>query len=1563
MRPPHRRPARRPALLSVEELEPRRAPAVLVNAHTLTFTDVDGDKVTITASRGDLAGKATFAHVGAGQQLQVLDLTDAAFQGANLTTAVIKAATGDGLVNIGRINATGRDLGKVVVKGDLGDIDCGDSDTTTAGLKLLSVRSMGRYGLATQNFAGDLDSHIQGALGALKVAGDINEAFLFVTGNVNADGTIGSVTIGGSLVGGVNTDRGEIRSSGAIGAVAIGRDVQGGAGINSGRIISGGKLASVTIGGSLLGGAQAGSGQISAGGDLGAVRVGHDVQGGAGLSSGFIGSNGKLAGVTIGGSLLGGSGDHSGQIFSGGDLGAVKIGHDVTGGSGTDSGKLDAGGKIASILIGGSLIGSAGLNSGAVFCFLGMGPVKIGHNVQGGAGSGSGEIFSSSIPFKIASVTIGGSLIGGAGQQSGLLSSGGDMGPVKIGRDVLGGSGHFTGFIIAVTLTSVSIGGSLIGSSGADSGAVEAADLGAVTIGHDVQGGSGEASGFIFSNSKIASVTIGGSLIGGSNTSSGEIVSQSDIGPVHIGHDLLGGSITGTASLDQSGYIESVGGRIASVFIGGSIIAGSDDSTGGSLTRNASIRAGDDLGSLTVRGSLVGNAGSHGDSFVIISARGQHTPGTGSDVAIGKIAVGGRVEFAQVFAGYDTSLLAKNADAQVGAVTVGGDWAASSLIAGAVNLGADDAPGGTGANADNVNFGDLHDHKITGGTDSPGIISTIGRITIAGQVFGTPKSLAAGDRFGFVAEQIGALKIGAAAFTLKAAPNTDGLLLGRTGDIALHEIGAAFAVAPLATASAKLVNATTVTYDDVDGDHVTVKFSQPVLNAGNVNTVFKFNTGMVNDGVPARQQLQLIDLTVLGTSGLNLTVTVKPGGGDRLANIGYINATGLDLGTVSVPGDLGRIDAGDADVATPGLKALAVRSLGRLGVDTQPAASATFTPGVHSQISGGLGSLTLKQDLAGASLDVTGAIGPVTIGGSLIGGSDTDSGKIHSDGGIGVVTIGHDVQGGSGINSGLIATGGQLAGVTVGGSLIGGSQSNSGQVSSTADLGPVKVGHNVLGGSGGGSGFIGTNGKLAGIIVGGSLLSGPGSFSGGILSRLDLGPVTIGGDVVGGATAQTGFVKSTAAGITSVTVAGSLLGGAGDNSGQIANGVGGDIGPVKIGHDVQGGFGGSSGLIFGNNRITTVAIGGSLLGGAGPNSGEISSGGNIRAITIGHDLRGGAGGDSGDIDSAGKVASVIISGSVIGGSDMFSGVIHASDTIGSIAIGHDVLGGAGDTSGIIEAVTIGDVTIGGSLVGGSAAGSGAVFGGQIGPVNIGQNLIGGSISGGAASLDETGYIESSHRIANVTIGGSIIAGSDGSTGGGLTKNASIRAGDDIGAIVVKGSLIGNVTAGGASPVIISARGQASPGAVNTAIGTITIGGRVEHASIFGDYKTDLTPAGAAAQIGAVKVGQDWIASNLVDGVFNLGADNAPGGTGANADNVNFGDVHDHPVGLGPIADRIVSISIGGIVVGTDAPGDHFGFTAVGVGSFRSLGFTAPLTAGPDVIELSPTTGDVSIRDL
>jgi hypothetical protein len=702
---------RPPRGLGLYALEARLAPA------SFTHADVDSDVFTVTSTVGTSADLQAGAHF-AGNQLIELDLSSATwgneFAGASVTVAVstFAAKTVDGRVNVGWVNTAG------------------DSTTSTPGLVSLSVQSLGRLGTSTGapvNAGGTLESDVTGALGALHVKSDVVGAFVNVSGL--ADGKIGTVTIGGSLLGGP-TD---------------------------------------------------GSGQLSASGNMGLVTVGHDVRGGGGASSGLITSAGLLAGVTVRGSLLAGTNQDTGEIFSSGSgaNGPIAIGHDVRGGPSIRSGLIQVLGvppsSVASISVGGSLEGGGGDFSGLISCST-VGAVVIGHDVRGGTGQ-SGSVLCN----RLGRLTMGGSLLGGSGIDSGQISSEFDAGPVTIRGEVRGGSGTGSGCVVCFQrLSSVAIGGSLIGGTAAPIGITGSGEvfagraLGQVAVGGSVIGGAGEISGIIFSADKLAGVTIGGSLLGGSGNSTGEAYAALDIGSVRVGGDVIGGSIGGTTGdLSGSGFIESAAGRIASVSVGGSIVSGIDASTGGGLIANASIRAHNDIGTVTVGGSLVGNLSADGDSPVVISARGQAVPGVTTDVAIGTLHVGGRVEAAQILAGYDIDLSPRNADAQIGSLTVGGDWIASSAAA-----GANPGPDGFGSG----------DAKISGPgvTDSPGIISRIGSVSIAGEVLGG----AAGAEFGFVAEQVGAFSLGGLAIPLSPGPHNDlrPLSIGTTGDVTIHEI-------------------------------------------------------------------------------------------------------------------------------------------------------------------------------------------------------------------------------------------------------------------------------------------------------------------------------------------------------------------------------------------------------------------------------------------------------------------------------------------------------------------------------------------------------------------------------------------------------------------------------------------------------------------------------------------------------------------------------------------------------------------------------------------------------
>ena len=172
---------------------------------TVTLRDLDGDTVTVKTTKGQFTRDMfTFSSapgaVPAGQQIDLLDLTagdaasDAAFSGANLTVSVKKSATGDGRADLGAINATGIDLGNVVIAGGLGSIDAGNgADFDKPGLAKLDVY---RFGKIVAGPAVPI-SDIVGRIGSMIVDTDFDGTTLNVTGAVTEG--IGSLTMTGSL--------------------------------------------------------------------------------------------------------------------------------------------------------------------------------------------------------------------------------------------------------------------------------------------------------------------------------------------------------------------------------------------------------------------------------------------------------------------------------------------------------------------------------------------------------------------------------------------------------------------------------------------------------------------------------------------------------------------------------------------------------------------------------------------------------------------------------------------------------------------------------------------------------------------------------------------------------------------------------------------------------------------------------------------------------------------------------------------------------------------------------------------------------------------------------------------------------------------------------------------------------------------------------------------------------------------------------------------------------------------------------------------------------------------
>src|SRR5262249_743875 len=139
-------------------------------------------------------------------------------------------------------------------------------------------------------------------------------------------------------------------------------------------------------------------------------------------------------------------------------------------------------------------------------------------------------------------------------------------------------------------------------------------------------------------------------------------------------------------------------------------------------------------GSVTIKGSLVGNSTNH----VLITARGSAMPTSIADTAIGSLNVFGNVEYSDILAGVDIDGKAVNADAQIGTVTVGNDWIASSLAAGV-------SPGF------GPYFGSVLDTKMAGAgvKDVATVTAKINSVAIGGQALGSNGVL---EFYGLVAE-------------------------------------------------------------------------------------------------------------------------------------------------------------------------------------------------------------------------------------------------------------------------------------------------------------------------------------------------------------------------------------------------------------------------------------------------------------------------------------------------------------------------------------------------------------------------------------------------------------------------------------------------------------------------------------------------------------------------------------------------------------------------------------------------------------------------------------------
>jgi hypothetical protein len=593
------------------------------------------------------------------------------------------------------------------------------------------------------------------------------------SGGLTAPGAIGSVTVNGYVKGGASQNSGFIHSDFSLGSVKLLGNLVGGAGTKSGVISSAGGITSFS-GASILG-AEAGvqgsgldSAGLSATGKIGSITLTGSLVGGFGEHSGYIDSDFSIASIVIKGNIEGRSGLKSGSIVTAGALGTVNIAGHLKGGdpvvlpavgstpaytnpgdlSGSITAGMTDGSGITSITVTQGILGGGATGSGVISSAGNIGSIRMTPNngtaIVGGAGDSSGVVYSFG---NIRTAYISGYINGGAGVNSGSIQEHGVFGSLLL-VGVVGGTGEGSGSVLALD-------------SGTPEGDHAAGGMGAVYVGR-VLGGSGVHSGVVSSDGPIKSFRTT-QMLAGSDATSGQLVSGAGLyAPGNIGTLSLG--MVGLYSNDPAGY------RLA----GGTVLAyGAVGSLSIDTMYQGSIHVADSIGRLTV-GSLLHPVTEQGlqpgirDSA--ITAGGQAVFNGRTDLAIGSVTIYGDVTNSSIKAGYGILNDAQNGHAQIGAVKVYGQWVSSNLVAGVQDAGA-------------LGFGDAGDQLIAGNTST--VKARIASVMITGNIDAT-----GGGQFGFVAQDIGSFKSGRGTLPLNPTVGQFFDYAGTNGTISIREVTA-----------------------------------------------------------------------------------------------------------------------------------------------------------------------------------------------------------------------------------------------------------------------------------------------------------------------------------------------------------------------------------------------------------------------------------------------------------------------------------------------------------------------------------------------------------------------------------------------------------------------------------------------------------------------------------------------------------------------------------------------------------------------------------------------------
>jgi hypothetical protein len=325
-------------------------------------------------------------------------------------------------------------------------------------------------------------------------------------------------------------------------------------------------------------------------------------------------------------------------------------------------------------------------------------------------------------------------------------------------------------------------------------------------------------------------------------------------------------------------------------------------------------------------------------------------------------------------------------------------------------------------------------------------------------------------------------------------------------------------IAPAALLPVISADGKTATFVDVDGDVFTVTTTKGKFTAEN----FVYE----GDAETGQGYLQQVDLSFesfgKAYQGAKISVQVEQFVGDGFADVGFVNAAGVDLKGVIIDGDLVKIDVGDANQRTSAIGRLQAL---QLGFHTPEEAG---IPDFESTVVGRIEVLDIGS-WRDAYVTVVGleektfkfgSIGKVNIQ-NMEGGDATNSGVLMTTGSIGTLVLLSDLVGGSAPESGRIECHGTIGSLTIGGNVTGDAQA-SGQVWAAGGIKTGVIAGSILGGAGESSGSVYCLGTIKSLRVNGDVEAGDGFLSGSIVSlsgsakSISIGGILSGGPSVSG---------------------------------------------------------------------------------------------------------------------------------------------------------------------------------------------------------------------------------------------------------------------------------------------------------------------------------------------------------------------------------------------------------------------------------------------------------------